>query len=222
MKNPINPKLKTEFAPLLMIAAAAIASVFFFRNFPEVVATHWNFSGEPDNFSGRAMAAFFMPGFIFSIYLMMTLMPIIDPRRKRYEQFAKTYFIFRDLIIFLLVLIYFVAGFANLGYDLNIGAWVATAVGAMFIIFGNYMGKIKHNWFMGIKTPWTLSSENVWNKTHRFSGRLFMLSGVMIIASAYVPIFFRVPLFVTAIILMIFGSTVYSYILYSKEKKNKG
>ena len=116
-------------------------------------------------------------------------------------------------------IVYFATGLANLGYPINIGIVIPTLVGILFIIMGNYMGKIKYNWFIGIKTPWTLSSENVWNKTHRIAGWLFILMGVVMLLMPIFPKEIMAPIFFSTIIAVVFGSFIYSYILYRNEKK---
>lgn len=221
MANPIHFKLKTEALPIALILASVIASFFFYAKFPETVATHWNIAGEADGFSGRAFGAFFFPGMILGMYLLFNFLPLLDPKKERYEQFAGVYLKFRDIMVFFLTLIYFITGLVNIGYDINVGIWVSISIGLLFIIMGNYLGKIKRNWFVGVKTPWTLSSEEVWNKTHRFSGKLFMVAGLIMMITGIVPTVFRLPLFIANIVMLVFGSFVYSYIAFLQEKKSK-
>lgn len=121
-------------------------------------------------------------------------------------------------MIFMFAL-YLLTSLYNLGYQINITTWTTLLIGALFIIIGNYMGKIKYNWFMGIKTPWTLSSEKVWNKTHRLSGWLFILLGIIVIATPYLPDQVGLIVFFTSIIVVVAGSFAYSYYLYRIEKK---
>lgn len=221
MNNPLHLKVKTEIAPIIMIIISAVASIFFYQKFPETVATHWNIEGVADGFSGRAFAAFFFPGLILALYLMFNFLPLLDPKKERYAQFVGVYLRFRDIMVFFMVFIYFITGLVNLGYNINVGLWVSGSVGLLFVLIGNYLGKIKRNWFVGIKTPWTLSSEEVWNKTHRFSGKLFIIAGLVMMISGIVPVAFRLPLFIANIVILVFGTFVYSYIVFVQEKKNK-
>ncbi|HPW39685.1 MAG TPA: SdpI family protein, partial [bacterium] len=115
--------------------------------------------------------------------------------------------------------IYLFSGLINLGYNLNIGSAVSMIIGALFVVMGNYLGKLKYNWFVGIKTPWSLSSENVWNKTHRVGGWLFILMGIAIIIVPYLPANWGLALFWLAIIVGVLGSMGYSYFAYHQEKK---
>jgi uncharacterized membrane protein len=217
-KNPLNLNWKSEIIPLAVIIACIASSFFFYANFPQTVASHWNFNGEVDGWSSKAFGAFFIPILLLLIYLLMIIMPYFDPKKERYADFSKPYSIFRMMIITILGLIYFVTGFYNLGYAINVGVITAASIGLMMIIIGNYLGKIKKNWFVGVRTPWTLSSENVWNKTHRLSGKMFMLWGLTIIIAPWLPPILGATLFIAGIILVLAGSTLYSYILFKKEK----
>jgi uncharacterized membrane protein len=118
-----------------------------------------------------------------------------------------------------LLALYFIVGFNALGYDISVAFWVPFLVGMLFVLIGNYMAKIKMNWFVGIKNPWTLSSEKVWDKTHRFGGKVFIISGLVIAFMNVLPSNWRLPVFIVTILMMTFGVFLYSYLLFNKEKK---
>lgn len=219
--NPIRPTLKTEVLPILLLVIAVLASFYFYAHFPERVPIHWNMAGEVDNYGTRATGAFLFPGILVGMYLLFLFIPYIDPKKARYVQFRKVYHIFKAFMIFFMAAIYFIASLNALGYNIPVGLWVPTMVGLLFIIIGNYMGKIKSNWFMGIRTPWTLSSEEVWNKTHRFGGKVFILGGVLFILMNFLPLDWRWPMFIVIMIIILFGTIGYSYILYRQEEKKK-
>ncbi len=219
MSNPIKLTIKSELFSAILIIVLIAASFYFYSHFPAVVVTHWNFQGQPNGWSGRAFAAFFFPALLIALYLLFIFLPNLDPRKERYAEFAKTYNVFRNLIIAVLAAVYFVASFNNLGANLSVNLWVPAAIGVLFIVLGNYLGKIKPNWFVGIRTPWTLSSETVWNKTHRFGGKVFIFGGLLMILSGFGPEAWRLPLFIADIIILLFGTVVYSYLVYLKEGK---
>lgn len=221
MSNPVKLTIKSEIFSLVILAISLVASFYFYAHFPDRVITHWDFAGRPNGWSGRAFAAFFFPALLAAIYVLFLVIPYLDPKKERYAEFAKVYSIFRNFIVFFLAIIYFIASLANIGLSIDIGVWVSAAVGLLFIIIGNYLGKIKSNWFVGIRTPWTLSSETVWNKTHRFGGKVFMIGGLIMIVTAFVPLSWRLPLFIADIIVILLGTVGYSYIAYLQEKKPK-
>ena len=221
MSNPIKPTIKTEFIPLALILLTIFAAIFFYNSLPERIATHWNFAGEVDAYGSGQAQAIIIPILMIGIYLLFLLLPYLDPKKERYEQFSKVYHIFKNLFLLLFVIIYFVVGFNGLGYNLPVGLIIPGLIGILFIIIGNYMSKIKRNWFMGIRTPWTLSSEEVWNKTHRFGGKMFILAGLLMIAETVLPLSWKLPVFIVMIAALTFGTMGYSYVVYLKEKKNK-
>jgi uncharacterized membrane protein len=215
----MKPTIKSELFSLAMIAVSIVASIYFYQHFPDRVITHWDFAGQPNGWSGRGFAAFFLPVLLIGMYVLFLWLPSLDPKKERYAEFAKAYAVFRNFIIFFLVLIYFIASLNNIGYNFDVGVSVSLAVGLLFMILGNYLGKLKPNWFVGIRTPWTMSSETVWNKTHRFGGKVFILGGFIMILTSLVPLAWRLPLFIANIIVLSLGTVVYSYIVYLQEKK---
>lgn len=221
MSNPIKPTLKTEIFPVVLIVLSIIASVYFYFHLPARIVTHWNFAGQPDGWgSGKAHAVFF-PLLIAGMYIMFLFLPYLDPKKARYEQFGKVYHVIKAIILFILAFVYFISSLSGLGYDISIAFWTPLMIGLLFIFLGNYMGKIKMNWFVGIRTPWTLSSEEVWNRSHRFGGKVFMFSGFLIMINGILPFSWRLPVFIIAIISVLFGTVGASYIFYRLEKNKK-
>ncbi len=210
---------KKEIFPIVLIIASVIASFYFYAHFPTQVVTHWNFQGQANGYSDRALGAFLFPGIILGIYLLFLVLPILDPKKERYEESIGPYNIFKNLLVVVLTIIYFIASISNLGYAFNVGYFVAGIIGLMIMIMGNYMGKLKPNWFVGIRTPWTISSENVWTKTHRLGGILMMIFGVVIIISPWLPETLAMVLFIVSAIAFSLGSMIYSYVIYRQEKK---
>ncbi|OGF25222.1 hypothetical protein A2331_05935 [Candidatus Falkowbacteria bacterium RIFOXYB2_FULL_34_18] len=218
MPNPIKPNLKTEIIPILLILVLGISSFYFYSYFPERVPIHWNFAGEPDNWGSPLFAAFMLPALISIMYLFFLFLPTVDPKKERYAQFHKIYHIFKTIIMFFMAVIYFVASLNALDYNIPIDVYIPLLIGLMFIIMGNYFSKIKPNWFIGIRTPWTLSSEYVWNKTHRFGGKIFMLGGLALMLVSLFPPIWRMVILFTTVIIIIFGTVGYSFLIYIKEK----
>ncbi len=220
MTHPIKLTFKSELPSIIVVMATVLASFYFYAHFPERVPTHWNVVGEVDGWGTRWQGAFIIPIMLVVMYVFFLFLPMLDPKKERYTQFAKTYHIFKNMILVVLGLIYFIASLNGVGYNIPIQYTVPVIIGLLFIVMGNYMGKLKRNWFIGVRTPWTLSSEEVWNKTHRVSGYLFILAGLGIIITPMLPKTLGFWLFGTMMVLIIFGTLGYSYFLYLKEKKN--
>jgi uncharacterized membrane protein len=145
------------------------------------VPIHWNAAGQPDDYGNKFVGIFLMPLVALGVVGLFTLIPYIDPKRANIVRSAQAY---RATLIGVLgfMLVLHGATMVNVaGYDFNIGYVAAPAVGLMFIIMGNYMGKIRRNYMFGVRTPWTLASELSWNKTHRLAGKLFVTTGLIVV-----------------------------------------
>lgn len=221
MTNPIKLSLKSEIFPILLILLSILASFWFYQNMPEQVPIHWNAAGEVDNYGSRAFGAFFFPVLILGIYLMMIFLPYLDPKKDRYAQFVKAYWAIRFILLIYLILIYFTASLAGVGYNVPVGKIIPIAVGILFLIIGNYLGKIKPNWFVGICTPWTLSNEEVWNRTHRLGGKLFSLAGCLFVFNAFMPFTWFFPLIIGTLVIVVGGTIGYSYFLFRKLEERQ-
>ena len=219
MKSPIKISFKTEILPILLIIISIVSSFYFLQQMPEKIPTHWNFQGKIDNWGNSSSHILTINSVMIGVYLLFLALPYIDPRKKRYEQFKKIYHIFKNIIILFFALIFFITNLSAVGYNINVSTYIPLMVGLLFIVIGNYMGKIKMNWFMGIRTPWTLSSEETWNKTHQLGGKLFMLSGMLIALEGFLPINYRLPIFILAITIILIGTIFGSYLIYLKTKK---
>ncbi len=206
---------------LICLIAVVILSFYFYANFPESVATHWNISGMADGYSPKAFAAFFFPALIIAVYILMAFMPSIDPHRDRYKEFAGAYSIFTMSLVLFLTVVYIAVGLNGLGYPVSVGFIMPLLVGALFAVIGYYMSEIKGNWFVGFRTPWTLSSDEVWKKTHKLAGALFMWGGALIFLSAFLSPFFK-ALFLAAVLLcVVLVPTVYSYRVFKEIRDRK-
>jgi uncharacterized membrane protein len=221
MKLPYQIYKPAEIAMWTAMIASWLASFFFYRAFPAEVPIHWNMAGQPDDWSGPGFAAFFFPAVITGIYLLMTLLPLADPQKKRYMEFGRPYTILRLTLVLFMTMIYFVASSAGIGYRIDMNLIMPFAVGSLFIVIGNFMPKFKKNWFVGIRTPWTLSDERVWTKTHRVGGRLFIIGGLLLMLTAFLPLWLRAPALLAAVALVVLGTVGYSYFIWRKLKSEK-
>jgi len=220
MKLPYKINKNQEAIIILLLVISAVASFFFYQRFPDQVATHWNYAGEVDGESPRAFAAFFFPVLAIGIYLLMTFLPIFDPRKERYQDFSKAYNVLRLSITILMLGLYVIISFNGLGYQVPVGLIMPIGIGLLFVIIGNFLPKVKRNWFVGIRTPWTLSNEDVWNKTHRVGGKLFVLGGILMMLMAFVNqagLWWAV--FGSIMAIMLLGTVGYSWWIWRKIKK---
>jgi uncharacterized membrane protein len=214
----MNYNFKKELPSFIILAIAWVAGWYFYQHFPAQVVTHWNFYGQPDAWGGKTANAWMFPGILTAMYILFSILPNFDPRKDRYPEFGKVYSLFKNIFLLVMLIVMLAAGLYNLGYNVQIQYVVPTVIGLLMIVIGNYMGKIKPNWFMGIRTPWTLSSENVWNKTHRVGGYAFIVFGLILIVVPFLPAALGLTAFVAGILIVTFGTFVYSYLVYRQER----
>lgn len=174
----------SDWPLLLLILGSLIIGAALYPQLPERVASHWNFKGEVDGYSSRFWGAFGIPLMTAGIYVLMVVLPSIDPRRQNYEKFAGVYRLFKAIMVIFMIGLYLIVILSALGYRIPVDRAVTSGVSLLFIVLGNFMGQIRHNYFVGIKTPWTLASEEVWQKTHRLGGRLWVAAGLIGLAAS--------------------------------------
>jgi uncharacterized membrane protein len=212
--------LKTEILSVFMLVLSFAASVYFYMHFPANVPIHWSYTGEVDGWGSAGFAAFFMPVLNVILYLLLTFIPMVDPKKENIAEFGEVYGLFKTAVIFVMTAIFFMVGYSGLGYHVPVGVYVPLLVGLLFLLIGYVLKRAKQNWTIGIRTPWTLSSEAVWNKTHRMASKYFIIAGIIIALEGLMPVWLRIPAFVAALVLVIVP-VVYSYFLFKKEQKDK-
>jgi uncharacterized membrane protein len=206
----------------LIVAALAIAvSVWAYPRLPETVVTHWNLRGEPDGYSPRFWAVALMPLLILGLTGLFRVLPRVDPRRANYEKFIDSYWRIANVVIAFLLLAHGLVIASGLGYEIEVDRLVPLGIGLLFAFLGNYLTRVEPNWFVGIRTPWTLSSDKVWRKTHRTGGWFFVAGGLVIAAGAFAPRGVFVPLFVAVTVVVTLVPVVQSYILWKREKNER-
>ncbi len=203
----------------LVVAAVAVAvSIWAYPSLPPAVATHWNVRGPADGFSSRIVAVSIFPIVVLVMTGLFNVLPKVDPRRENYGKFLSTYWLIANAVIVFMLIGHGMIIATGLGYTVKIDRPLPIGLGVLFIVLGNYLTRVEPNWFVGIRTPWTLSSDTVWRKTHRTGGWLMVLGGFVVAASAFLPHGAFLPLLITAIVIMAVIPTVQSYILWKREQ----
>jgi uncharacterized membrane protein len=207
-----------KLIPGILATLAALGfGIWALPGLPEQVATHWGFDGEPDGWSSRTTAVFVLPMIGLGIAALLAFLPRTDPRRKNFELHAATYWLVANASLIVISAIHVgVVGY-NLGWPIPLSRVVAIGVGALFVIIGNVMTRMRPNWFMGIRTPWTLSSDTVWRKTHRAGGYGFVAGGVLAILAGLLRPDWASWVITGSVVIAALGSVVYSYLLWREE-----
>jgi len=204
---------------IILTAAVIVLGLVLLPRFPENIATHWNERGEADGYGSTFMGIWFLPLMTIGLVLLLLGIPKIDPLRKNFETFRKEYNLFILLFVIFFVYLQVLTLLFNLGYRFNMLALMMPAFGGFFYYVGMLMEKAKRNYFIGIRTPWTLADDQVWDETHRAGAKGFKISGIVTVLGVFFPslaiFFMMVPILGVSIY-----TIVYSYVVYRRYYPN--
>ena len=219
----IKELLKQDWAIYIFLLLPFIMILIFWEKYPPQIPMHWSFSGTIDRYESKMPGLFFIPGFNIFLYILFLVIPKIDPKWDNFKLFKKTYQIVKYSIILFMTFLFFVITATCFGYKFDTMYAVTIPIIIFIAIFGNIMGNIRQNYFVGIRLPWTLSNEQVWTITHRMAGHLWVWSSIiMIILIVMLPsniIKYGFWVYIGTIVIV---PGVYSYIVYKRINKNSG
>ena len=204
----------------LIVLASIIAGLAVYSQLPDQMASHWNANDEVDGYTTKFWGVFMLPMISAGLLMLFMLIPSIDPLKENIAEFREIFNAFILVIELFLTYVWGLTIFWNLSPDsFEMGSAILPAMGLLFIFVGYMIRSAKRNWFIGIRTPWTLSSDYVWEETHRLGSTLFIISGIIAILSVFFGVYI-----VWFILLPVLSSTaflyIYSYTLYQNETKN--
>ncbi len=206
-----------KWIPLVLIIAAVALSIAYYPRLPESMPTHWSVSGEPNGYSSRLWGAWLIPLMMALIWLILRAIPHIDPRRANYEKFQGMYDALVMLILAFMLGIHLVVLMAATGTPIRMDRIVVPAVGVFIAVMGLLIPKVHPNWFVGIRTPWTLTSDLSWKKTHKIGGKLFVILGVLMVLSSFIVPEVAIWILVAAAIALTVFLFAYSYQVWKDD-----
>jgi uncharacterized membrane protein len=206
---------------IILIALATIAGIALYNQLPESMASHWNFMGQADGFSSRLWGAFLSPLIAAGLYLLFLIIPEIDPLKVNIAKFRSMYNTFIVLVIGFMLYLHALTLVWNLGYRFEMGRMLTPGIGLILFFAGVLIGHSKRNWFIGIRTPWTLSNDKVWDETHRLGAVLFKVCGGFALLGSFLN-FDDWWIILIPIILSVMVLIPYSFALYRRELKADG
>lgn len=209
--------MKKHVFPLGITLLTLLAWLIALPHLPATMPIHWGANGEADGFATKINAMILTVGIMVLIYFVIAFVPRIDPRKENYKYFSKTYNILLNAVLLLFFFVNMSTILQGLGYNVPMSYIAPIMAGLVFIIIGNYLQRVRSNYFMGIRTPWTLSNENVWKKTHRLSGKIFFIGGLLILISVFLPDGYKSVIMWGSIVLCVAIPYLYSYLAYKKE-----
>jgi uncharacterized membrane protein len=181
---------------------------------PEPIPVHWNIEGQVDRYGGKVEGLLLMPMLALAVYLLLLFLPRFDPAQANYTKFTGAYAAIRLGILVVLFGVYGVIHLWIRGNCVDVGLAVSALVGALLVLMGSLMGRLRPNWFVGIRTPWTMSSITVWEKTHRLGGWVFIAMGLAVFSFGL----WRPAWALTGLFVVVLGGSLilvaYSYLVW--------
>ena len=207
---------KTIILTSILTLLPIVMGIYLWDQLPEVIATHFAYGGEPDGWSSKWFAVIGLPLFLTVVHLLCILFTSKDPRYDRYPEKMK------QIVLWICPVVSWIGAVSMYSYELkwnfNMMDWIGLILGGTFVIIGNYLPKVKQNFYLGIKLPWTYASEENWNKTHRLGGKVWFVGGILILINALLKIKYLEIVIIAAMILI---PTIYSYLYSRKESQEE-
>jgi uncharacterized membrane protein len=209
--DPAPEMTMRKWYPAVLVVTASVMSLAAYSHLPDRVPIHWDWDWEPNGWAGRPYGAFLIPLVMLALTIMFRVLPGADPRKDNYEKFWTSY----DLIVIAVVTLCFAIHCVSLGQALGLPLAMERVgpglLGAFFIGIGNVFPRVRSNFWIGIRTPWSLSSDENWARTQRVGGYLFVVAGVLLLADAAAPGHWMNRIALGGAIACVIGSVLFSY-----------
>ena len=209
--------MKSRWLGTAVAAAMWAFALAVYTRLPQRVPSHWNLQGQVDGWMEKPWGPLMQPLAATLMLGLLWLLPRIDPRRENVERFREDRRLLINLVILFFAVMQVTTLGAALGWPVQVDRVILAAMGLLFVGLGNYLPRIRSNWFMGIRTPWTLDNERVWRATHRVGGRTFVAAGLVMTLSALLPPSARTSAMIAVAVLGAGVPVVYSYVAYRRD-----
>lgn len=208
-------KLNKLFISVLTVLVVTWIVAFMYEpKLPEQIPTHWNIKGEVDDYTSKPWGVYMLPLISTATNLLLFFLPKIAPKGFKLDAAKKVYEILILVMAVFLLAVMVLMFEAALNNDIDMNQWIMGGVGLLFVIIGNYLSKVPKNFFLGIRTPWTLASDEVWFKTHKLGAWAFVVCGLLVMIGALLA--WPVMLLTGLLMAAGFVPLIYSLIIYKK------
>jgi uncharacterized membrane protein len=213
--------MRSRWLAPAVVAAMWVFALAVYGRLPAQVPSHWNLSGEIDGWMPRATGAFLPAAIATLVLALLHWAPRLDPRRENVERFQGDWRLMVNLVVLLFVVLEGVVLGSALGWPIDPTRAIPVALALLLVAIGNYLPRTRSNWFIGIRTPWTMDSERVWRATHRVGGRAFVVAGLLLIPAALLPARVRGAAILTVLAVAVAYPLVYSYVAWRRESSGR-
>ncbi len=205
---------KTLVVLILVLLLTWILAFIYEPKLPEQVPTHWNIHGEVDGYTAKPWGVFILPLISTITSLLLMVLPLVAPKGFQLGSAKKIYEIMVLVVALFMMGVMLLSFHAALDQGVDMNQWMMVGMGSLFLILGNYLSKVPKNFFLGIRTPWTLASDEVWYKTHRLGSWVFVVMGLLVILGGFFswPFSWMMGLFIAAGLIPV----LYSLLIYKK------
>ncbi|HAN09055.1 MAG TPA: hypothetical protein DCP90_00395 [Clostridiales bacterium] len=203
-----------------IIFLSIIGTVLIYPYLPNQIPIHWGISGEIDG-RGKKWMSFITALLPLGMYLLFYMVPFIDPKRENYKLHRKAYFYIVIAVVMFMIVLHWLTIAVNFYSNIDVVLCMRVMFGILFVVLGKYMRKLKFNYFAGIRTPWTLSNEVVWAKTHDVGGYGFMLLGLIMLVTIILNHEIGFAIMMIGVVGITLGLFVYSYIVFNRIKNEE-
>lgn len=213
MKKEIK---KTLIITSIITALPILAGLFLWNQLPDVIATHFGMDGTPNGWSSKWFAVIGLPLILVIVNAICVIGSETDPRRENYPKKMM------KIVYWICPVCSWICTGSMYAYELgyrmeNMWQWVCVFLGIVFAVIGNYLPKVKQNWYLGIKLPWTYADEDNWNRTHRLSGKVWVIGGILLVLNAFVQMKYLEFVIFAAMLLI---PTAFSFLYDRKKRKS--
>ncbi|MBH0329136.1 membrane protein [Brevibacillus brevis] len=200
---------------ILFFFISVVLGVICYPSMPDQMVIHWGPNGEPNGFAPKLVGVTFIP------VVMLFLFVAVRSQKQYYKKFQSSHDTILHTLMIVLLVIHSVIIAYGYGYMLNIGIFVTLILGILFVTIGNFMPRFRHNYLIGIRTPWSLASEEVWKNTHLLSSRVFFIGGILIMLTSFLPTTIHYILMLVIVLVTILISIGSSRYYYKKTGRGK-
>ena len=200
---------------VLMLALSAYA----WTELPpgDQVPIHWGIDGQVNGYASKGFALLFLPVLTLGLVILLSVLPRLDPRRAHIQESARAYVVIGSVVVILMFVVHAAIVLVALGIARDPTMLIGVGIGVLFVVIGSQLGQTKSNWFLGVRTPWTLSSERSWERTHTLAGRLFIVLGAVTVLLAVVAPQLSVWWLVIGVVVLVVGTFGYSYVVWRDD-----
>ena len=210
---------KYYFIGIVLTAAVFVAILIAYPQLPNQLPTHWNMQGQANNYSAKWTLFLIGPGLMAGILLLFYFLPWLSPKHWEVDTFQFTYLYIMVVLVSMLAYFTGVSLWVSLGYAANVDRAIVGGICLLFALLGNVMGKVRRNFYIGVRTPWALANERVWNATHRFAAKTFVLGGVIGLALTAIGVKGWLPF--AALMASALVPVVYSLVVYKQLERRR-